>query len=652
MTTKKNLVKSMFMNILTAGIFAFGFSSCSDDDFESPVNNNAADNAQVASNEDGIRKPYGLVYTDFINSNDVQILNADTTMISVSKVYADKMGITDFVNHPMGIWQSLEERAYLRRATAQRLENGKYILNVVRSGLGEVLAGQDVVLNTGIYMNPNAGANTRGAAGIANKYTDGSNRIHPVTVAVTRRAGATTRGSFNQYGVLTAEQILNGENFNLPRTRGLSDAVDEFVKFVEYIEKNGATIKGEGSGTMLEMEGTLTPPKINIKTGNNKGDTVTINSKIPYKVQFDYTLKLDSKAELKSLSEYSWDDLCPIKFSCDYFEGRLDGSLSVAPQMTFGISGKAELPKEYQNKKIGELTEITFTFMVGYVPVAITIQPAIYLHMNLGVKGQVYTGIKYEYANEFSAGVKYDKKHGGWKPIADYKTKKNDFGLITPRGGFSVEAEAGVLLGADVLVDFVAGPTLSVGPLVKAGLKEQLAPFEKNPFTFEVGVKAGIYGRAGAKVKLWKLELFDWETELTFGPEWDIWSYKYDGKDSSSKGGNSELAKQIEDLKNESEAEAKAAKEKVAAIWNGAFSKLNEDPEVKEAVEALRNCKNNPNSFWSTYEYCISMSRSEFCKVLHINANKVDQYDFDYNYLDLLKKYYLNNLRGWAKKFA
>lgn len=46
------------------------------------------------------------------------------------------------------------------------------------------------------------------------------------------------------------------------------------------------------------------------------------------------------------------------------------------------------------------------------------------------------------------------------------------------------------------------------------------------------------------------------------------------------------------------------------------------------------------------------MSRSEFCKVLHINANNVDQYDFDYNYLDLLKKYYLNNLRGWAKKFA
>ena len=34
MTTKKNLVKSMFMNILTAGVFSFGFvfTACTSDD--------------------------------------------------------------------------------------------------------------------------------------------------------------------------------------------------------------------------------------------------------------------------------------------------------------------------------------------------------------------------------------------------------------------------------------------------------------------------------------------------------------------------------------------------------------------------------------------------------------------------------------------
>ena len=72
MKTNNSQVNKVFMSIVTTGFFAFAFTACSDDDFEIRVNNNAADNAQVASNEDGIRKPYGLVYTDFINSNDVQ----------------------------------------------------------------------------------------------------------------------------------------------------------------------------------------------------------------------------------------------------------------------------------------------------------------------------------------------------------------------------------------------------------------------------------------------------------------------------------------------------------------------------------------------------------------------------------------------------
>ena len=164
---KKNsiMVKQVLMSIITAGIFTFGFTSCSDDD---PMSQDgAAANQEITSDGEGISKPIGLVYTDFITENDVQILNADTTEIAVSKALADKKGITNFVNHPMGIWQAFDQRAYLRRATAQRLVGDKYILTVVRSALGEVLANQDVELNTSIFVNPNAGANTRGAAGMA-----------------------------------------------------------------------------------------------------------------------------------------------------------------------------------------------------------------------------------------------------------------------------------------------------------------------------------------------------------------------------------------------------------------------------------------------------------------------------------------------------
>ena len=46
MTTMKNLVSKMFMNILTAGVFSFGFvfTACSDDDVMNDI-----DQAQVAA---------------------------------------------------------------------------------------------------------------------------------------------------------------------------------------------------------------------------------------------------------------------------------------------------------------------------------------------------------------------------------------------------------------------------------------------------------------------------------------------------------------------------------------------------------------------------------------------------------------------------
>ena len=91
------------MSTLTAGTFAFamafGFTSCSDE-MESLSDNNtqAPEGAKTE-----LLEAYGLTFQNFINADDVMILDADTTQLSISKAYADKMGITSFVNHPMGI---------------------------------------------------------------------------------------------------------------------------------------------------------------------------------------------------------------------------------------------------------------------------------------------------------------------------------------------------------------------------------------------------------------------------------------------------------------------------------------------------------------------------------------------------------------------
>ena len=43
--------------------------------------------------------PFAMTYVDFITPNDVQILSEDTTLISVSLEYADKMGIRHFPDY-------------------------------------------------------------------------------------------------------------------------------------------------------------------------------------------------------------------------------------------------------------------------------------------------------------------------------------------------------------------------------------------------------------------------------------------------------------------------------------------------------------------------------------------------------------------------
>ena len=95
MTTKKNLVKQMFMSILTAAIFSFSFvfTACSDDEF---VNNPEEGSDKIGNYAN--YEPYGLTYHNFDGADDVRILNADTTEIAVKKSLADKLGITNFEN--------------------------------------------------------------------------------------------------------------------------------------------------------------------------------------------------------------------------------------------------------------------------------------------------------------------------------------------------------------------------------------------------------------------------------------------------------------------------------------------------------------------------------------------------------------------------
>ena len=87
---KKNsiLVKQVLMSIVTAGIisFSFAFTSCSDDDI---LESEVAPPEMEKKYNGSLQEAYGLSYYDFLTTEDVTILNADTTEISINKALAD-----------------------------------------------------------------------------------------------------------------------------------------------------------------------------------------------------------------------------------------------------------------------------------------------------------------------------------------------------------------------------------------------------------------------------------------------------------------------------------------------------------------------------------------------------------------------------------
>lgn len=191
MKAKKILVNTMFKNILTAGalafVMAFVFTACSD---ELANDNSEPEAGEVPAGADTrLLEAYGLMYTDFDNEDDVQILNADTTEIAVSKQLAQKLGITSFVGHPMGIWQAVDQLPYARKATEERLVGNTYILKVQTATVAELIGEKDAQLSTALYVNNEPQALTRAASNgfsaFGAKYVDQTGTIHPAVIHLT-----------------------------------------------------------------------------------------------------------------------------------------------------------------------------------------------------------------------------------------------------------------------------------------------------------------------------------------------------------------------------------------------------------------------------------------------------------------------------------
>ena len=576
MATKKNLVKSMLMSVATAGIFSFSFvfTSCNDDDIlESGVT--PPDMEQEYNGP--LQEPYGLSFYDFVTSNDVTILNADTTQISVSKALADKMGIQSFLGHPMGIWDHPEHRAYLRRATKEKLEGDRYILQVIPSSIAEVLTGNDkeYKLSTELYVNTDpASTRTRAIENntpeFAARYIDEKNVIHPIAITFRRAEGdqrALTRNAAAEngiYGTYLPDQLLGLQDD--PATRGLDDDIWNFIKkgaeavgnwfkdiavgTVEWFkaqakamekwlkENTKYDINWDKRNTLINIDSKV-DTKVPIQCGKDSKDTINVYVKAPVKFNLNYTLLLQA------------DGSAVEKPHLRRFEASVDGRFNFEPEVRLGFNGKLELPKDKQKIDLVELDGITVVFYIGYVPFCVDFNPSLYLKLKAEVEGKATTGVKYEFDSWFKGGILYEG-YGDPRGINESKVTKSKVSFIKPTAEFNASAGVGLMFGCEMIIDKLVGPELAVGPQLKADAGLTLTPFEKDPVNFEASVDFGLTGEVGAKLKVWKWDIAEWNVDLDFGLNWNIYKYPKDNskgnKNAENRSNDDEVQKNIEEI--------------------------------------------------------------------------------------------------------
>ena len=527
---KKNsiLVKLVLMSTLTVGTM-FGFTACSDD---SDLMNDSANAALEKDYNGPALAPLGLSFQDFITPNDVQILNADTTQISVSKALAEKLGIKSFDGHPMGIWQNMEDDSYMRKAVREQLVGDRYILNVVPASLAELLNGQSVRLSSDLYVNTDAQSVRSRAASenipeYAAKYIDEENMIHPMAVTILPSADGEqnpTRSGISAFGTFSTEDIMmarmSGSRWwPWSEIKKAAKAVYDWTK-----DKTTYNIREYHRDKSLIQASTEFSKKIEFGVGKKKEkkDTFNVNVKVPIDFALNYTFILDAKGSLVSLP------------NLNRFETSVAGTFDFAPQVTLGFSKKFEIPDDKQRLKLHDFPTVKLKFSVGPVPVTIDIQPYLFLKFEAEVSGSAYMGVKYHYASHFKFGAAYTND---WGLIKSYDTDENKVTMIPPTGQFKAHAGVGLMLGCDVIIEKLAGPKIAIGPKLTADAELKFSPDVKDSY-FKSSVDFGVVGEIGAKLKVWKWELADWQTEVKFGKGYNIFHYNFPHEEGDEANGS------------------------------------------------------------------------------------------------------------------
>lgn len=485
---KTRAIQRFCLSVLLPLFVGFMVVACSDDD-------NSGNNDDDPSTSPAA---VSLTYHNFVDANDVIILDADTTQISVSKALADKLGVDSFEGRPMAIWQKVSCLPFIRRVVTERLEADRYILTVDNSAsLADVIPEDtEAYLDTRIFVNHDAAnAKARAFAGSENlvddvsvRYMDGDT-IHPAVILYTDPRG------YDSDAFMLDDDETDTQNSLL---QSQIPPMDEY----EYSTAESLDSADADWGII----NTNTNLNANIKL-DSKAD-VSVGIKIPIEARANVKIVIKRKKVVK-LKE---------------FDMGVYGGFAFRPEVNIGFAKAYSIPKDKGTKRLADFPAYTAVFMVGVVPVWVKFNTGIIFRIDGTLTGSVNTGFTYRYENDFKAGVKYD---GKWSAYGEYNSKENKFAMNAINANAQLNTGVGVYLSVDAMLYGFAGPEIAVGPRLGLTANANVnIPTSGTPTShFDAKLAFGLKALIGAKLKVWKWTLADWNTTFAISPEWEIWKY-------------------------------------------------------------------------------------------------------------------------------
>lgn len=459
-------------------------------------------NPEVGPSQPERKEPFVMTYEDFITPDDVQIISPDTTRISVSSAYAEKMGITDFNDRAVTIWRSINTIPFVRIITDAKVEQERVVLTTVKGEFCDMFENLEMSLDTDIYVNRDyvRSVGTRSGTSaevedVSQKYMDEEGIYHPAVVIFEEDSDImldmqTRTGSTKNY--FTAEEFLeNNFSFNVIN-------VDS------------------------DFEIDLTYPLKKEEEDDNDDDEKT-DDEASVKAHLQGKVGVEALFSAYANVDVSW-------FSLKKFESGVKGNTELSAKLAVGIQGK--LAKSWE-KRIMRIGKVTSVFWVGLVPVPYTIESSIKQKVSAEATGTVDVYASAMYQRGFEKGCRYEPG-SGWCDTSKEGTSSKGFSFDGVKGTAEVEAQAGIFFEVGIYLAGSAGPKLSVGPSLSAGASVSAAiGGEEINVEGEVGAYAGISGELGCEFKILGYKVAEWSTEfdilkITLFEGSFAWTYTYD----------------------------------------------------------------------------------------------------------------------------